>query len=270
MASSRRGRAGLSPNVACESGDVPGGPGGGSAAMAPGLWAEAITPLEECTFEYIALSIGIECKMFAELTNIFPDLRKNVIDVRKWISAPRQHERVKGYFPDRRVVNQVKASSGFEEAVKRCQEMLRTTGIVVVGCKGGNHRAPTVASQLRCDYVFHCVIDEITVDHIAGIIYTCYGYSAKAHAPAMRWLHGLASVQKAEAYVGWSWYGFDDDAKCADAEAAAYLQCGDIVSVEEVYQDFYVSVTRISDGRRVNMHFAWLLPNSVVRPVCCC
>ena len=78
----------------------------------------------------------------------------------------------------------------------------------------------------------------------------------------------FAAIKIDVSVVSWDWP--ENSRDCADAKAAAYLQCGDIVSVEEVYQDFYVSVTRISDGRRVNMHFAWLLPNSVVRPVCCC
>ena len=66
------------------------------------------------------------------------------------------------------------------------------------------------------------------------------------------------------AHVGWDWYGFEDDDKWTDAYAAPYLERGDVVIVEEVYDLSYVSVTRLHDGFKVEMTFAWLLPLAVL------
>ena len=109
------------------------------------------------------------------------------------------------------------------------------------------------------DYVVHCVIHDLSIDHIAGIIYTCYGHSPESRGPGMKWL-----VVDRYAHVGWDWYGFQNDDKWADAYAAPYLERGDVVIVEEVYALDYVSVTRRHDGFKVEMTFAWLLPLAVV------
>ena len=140
--------------------------------------------------------------------------------------------------------------------------MLRKMGIVVVACKGGRHRAPTVASHLRCDYVVHCVIHYLSIDHIAGIIYTCYRHSPESRGPGMKWL-----VEDRYAHVGWDWYGFEGDAKWTDDYAAPYLERGDVVIVEEVYDLDYVSVTRLRDRLTVEMTYAWLLPLTVLLPL---
>ena len=79
----------------------------------------------------------------------------------------------------------MESSAGFNQAVEKCKAMLCITGIVVVACNGGHHRAPTVASHLRCDYVVHCVIHYLSIDHIAGIIYTCYRRSPESRGSGM-------------------------------------------------------------------------------------
>ena len=176
------------------------------------------------------------------------------------IHAPPKSRRKPGCFPAPHITNQVKSSDGFSEAVKRCEEKLRKMGIVVVVCKGGHHRAPTVASHLRCDYVVHCVIHFLSIDHIAGIIYTCYRRSPESRGSGMNWLD-----LDRYAHVGWDWYGFEDDDKWTDAYAAPYLERGDVVIVEEVYALDYVSVTRRHDGFKVEMTCAWLLPLVVLK-----
>ena len=219
---------------------------------------EASSPLRECPLGYIALSIGCRSQLYHQLTQIFPDLQKIVVNVGELIVAPPRRKRVAAWFPDCRVVKQVMSSEGFQQAIQCCQERLRTRGIVLVMCKGGHHRAPTVVSQLKCDYKIHCVIANFSIERVAGIIYTCYGYSRQSHVSAMKcWALSLPPEKKA--YVGWAWYGFHGDANWADANAAPYLHCGDIVTVVEVYEDVYVSVCSM-DGRKVQMHFAWLLP----------
>ena len=121
-----------------------------------------------------------------------------------------------------------------------------------------------MASHLRCDYVVHCVIHDLSIDHIAGIVYTCDGHSPESRGPGMKWLGGTASRQRVQAHVGWDWYGFEDDAKWTDANTAPYLERGDVVIVEEVYDLTYVSVTRLYDRLSVEMTFAWLLPLTVL------
>ena len=106
-----------------------------------------------------------------------------------------------------------------------------------------------------------CIRDSyLSIDHIAGIIYTCYRHSPESRGPGMKWLDGTASRQRVQAHVGRDWYGFEDDAKWTDAYAAPYLERGDVVIVEEVYALDYVSVTRRHDGFKVEMTVAWLLP----------
>ena len=75
----------------------------------------------------------------------------------------------------------------------------------------------------------------------------------------MKWMH----VDR-YAHVGWDWYGFQNDDKWADDYAVPHLERGDVVIVEEVYALDYVSVTRIHDGFKVEMTFAWLLPLAVL------
>ena len=116
-----------------------------------------------------------------------------------------------------------------------------------------------MASHLRCDYVVHCVIHYLSIDHIAGIIYTCYRRSPESRGSGMNWL----DLDRC-AHVGWDWYGFEDDDKWTDAYAAPYLERGDVVIVEEVYALDYVSVRRRHDGFKVEMTFAWLLPLTVL------
>ena len=199
--------------------------------------------------------MGSEMCIRDRLKTIFPNFEEIVVNVAEMIRAPPRDQRIRAWFPDPQITNQVKFSRGFSRAVKRCEAMLRNKGIVVVACKGGHHRAPTVASHLRCDYVVHCVIHYLSIDHIAGIIYTCYRRSPESRGSGMNWL----DLDRC-AHVGWDWYGFQNDDKWADDYAAPYLERGDVVIVEEVYALDYVSVTRRHDGFKVEMAFAWLLP----------
>ena len=220
-------------------------------------------PREKNGSWYIALSIGYRCELYRQLKAIFPDFDEIVVNVKEIIDAPPRGQRKHGWFPTREVIASVESSAGFKHAVEKCKAMLCITGIVVVACNGGHHRAPTVASHLECDYVVHCVIQNFSIDDIAGIIYTCHGNRPESLGPGMNWLRRTACKQRVEAYVGWAWYGFENDDKWTDPNSAPYLERGDVVIVEAVHNSYYVSVMRLHDSLSVEMTFAWLLPRTV-------
>jgi len=96
----------------------------------------------------VVVSAGKETDIFQYLIEHEPLLSKYSIDAREYIYAPPKKERIHAVFPDARVVKQVRESKGFFPCVAACKRVLERYGLVFVYCKAGQHRAPTVASEL--------------------------------------------------------------------------------------------------------------------------
>ena len=67
---------------------------------------------------YIALSIGYESEKYEQLKTIFPDFEEIVVNVADMIRAPPRDQRIRAWFHDPQITNQVKFSKGFSRAVK--------------------------------------------------------------------------------------------------------------------------------------------------------
>ena len=88
------------------------------------------------------------------------------------------HRVKNAFFPDERVVTQVQESPEFGEALRRCEWVLDNYGIVLVMCKGGNHRAPTVADGMKCPgrIIIHSTLGTrkaICPQHIEVLVHAC-------------------------------------------------------------------------------------------------
>ena len=76
------------------------------------------------------------------------------------------------------MVLRIQQLGGFAEVVKACELVLQTYGIVLVVCKGGNHRSPTVAHIMRSEgrFVIHATLftrRAFHCTHIAALVHAC-------------------------------------------------------------------------------------------------
>lgn len=137
--------------------------------------------VEECYTDHggVVISLGWNTGLYRYICDNIPEARKLIVDVAAIIPAPPRCQRNwNANFPDDIVVTQVRGSRYYYEAIDFCSFTLRKYGIVLVACKGGNHRAPTVADGLRCpsSFIVHATLRtrrHIHYEHIAALIHAC-------------------------------------------------------------------------------------------------
>jgi hypothetical protein len=155
------------------------------------------------------LSVGIETPLYRELSRIFPELSSVTVDVRNQIGAPPRSDRVGGRWPDAPVVAQVSSNHGFLNAVERCREVLELEGVVVVACKGGNHRAPTVAADVGgATYTIHSCTTRLGYTGMARALMTCLRPYPEVFQDHLTQVVADVENNRSEYTVGWDWYGF--------------------------------------------------------------
>lgn len=164
--------------------------------------------MDEGNFGFMVLSIGIATRLYEDLVDLLPEVEDVTVDIRQWIKAPHRSQRIRAVFPDERVKYQVKSSAGFEQALDACNRILRRFGIVVIGCKSGVHRAPTmseiVQEQARNPYVVHCCVRNVSALEAAVLVRSCIHsrkFSTAIHA-------GQLVNMKRQICLGWKWYGY--------------------------------------------------------------
>ena len=96
----------------------------------------------------VVISLGRNTKLYSWLMENMPRCKELMVDVQDPLPAPPWAQRTPGVFPDPCVVDRIRAQKNFQYCVNLCKQKLRKYGIVLVYCKGGNHRAPTVAHEL--------------------------------------------------------------------------------------------------------------------------
>ena len=117
--------------------------------------------------EYFVVSMGLETWLYHDLLKEIHNLREVVVDVRDKIKAPPKGSRIKGArYPDARVVAQIIIHEDFPLVVSNCEKVLEDRGIVVVGCKSGIRKAPTIAAAVERKsfnaYTVHCSLHQFT------------------------------------------------------------------------------------------------------------
>ena len=110
----------------------------------------------ECFTEHagVVISLGRNTPLYRYIRDNLPEAQVLIVDVAHMIDPPPRPERHKGVFPEDVIVSQVRGARGFDKAVQCCESVLAKHGIVLVMCKGGNHRAPTVADSMKRDHLF--------------------------------------------------------------------------------------------------------------------
>ena len=126
----------------------------------------------------VVISLGNTTPLWYYIREEIPEAEYLIVDVTQWLRAPRRQERVKGYFPDDNVVSQIRNHDGFNKPKDACESTLGKYGIALVACKGGNHRAPTVADSMKARgrFVLHatlCTRPSLPHKHVATLVHAC-------------------------------------------------------------------------------------------------
>ena len=126
----------------------------------------------------VVISLGNTTPLWCYIRQEIPEAKYLIVNVTEWLRAPPRQERVKGYFPDDNVVSQIRNHDGFNKAKDACESTLGKYGIALVACKGGNHRAPTVANSMksRGRFVLHATLStrpSLQCSHVATLVHAC-------------------------------------------------------------------------------------------------
>ena len=122
---------------------------------------------QRCVSQVI-VSVGIESFFFTELIKEDSNLWRYVVDVRSFIRPPPREHRTGTVFPDVAVVAQVRGSPGFQNAQYACRHVLEKYGLAIIGCRGGRHRAPTVAYSIANSFshLIHSSLSFISIQDL--------------------------------------------------------------------------------------------------------
>ena len=121
----------------------------------------------------VVISLGIRTYAYDQLVRMEPRICEVLVDVRSYVNAPPRHRRVNEVYPHAAIIDAVKMQCGYECCVSACAHVLRSQGIVVIGCKGGRHRAPTVASEFEMAgrHVIHLTLSSSLRVEMDGCVY---------------------------------------------------------------------------------------------------
>ena len=215
----------------------------------------------------VAISIGLDTTLYPQLQQHFPNLHEVTVNVTEWIPAPRRDQRTRGRWPNEKVIESVRQQQGYAAALSRCQRVLDEQGLVLVGCKGGNHRSPTVAANLRkTEYVVHCTIYNVTLREAQVIVATVL---EPAQSTMRHEIIAAGLGHQGFGYLAWDWYGFMND-----EQDTPLLESGSILMIETIDRHGYVDVRlhsrwsqritpNVNHHQRVSrrqIHSGWLLP----------
>ena len=126
----------------------------------------------------VVVSLGYDTDVYEYIMRRIPEACKLVVHVNRRLPAPAKEERRRGYFPERHVIERIQQLSKFTECVNECRGVLEKHGIVLVVCKGWNHRAPTVSNELLESgrYVMHATLrtkHRLPPAYVAILVHAC-------------------------------------------------------------------------------------------------
>ena len=204
------------------------------------------------------ISLGWDTDVYRWLLAEIPEVVQLTLDVTRFLPAPPRAERIRGTFPDNGVICQVREQEGFSACVSACHEVLASHGIVLVMCKGGRHRAPTVAHEMsqKGRYVVHATLrwPSISPAHVACLIHACVRCRSRDTFYNM-----LLTMPNQRLCVGWS--PGNPDTRETHTEVP-YVKHGARVQVLEA--DETDCVVRVAPTEYTcKLPLTWLLPESV-------
>ena len=208
------------------------------------------------------ISLGWDTHFYKWILAEIPEVEHLVVDVTQFLPAPPRAERIRGTFPDNGVISQVREQEGFSACVSACHEMLASRGIVLVMCKGGNHRAPTVAHEMsqRGRYVIHATLRGTSIPpaHVACLIHACVRCQSRDTFYNM-----LFTMPNERLCVGWTPGNPDTRETLMEVP---YVRHGARVQVLEA-DETYCMVRVVATGHTCKLPLTWLLPESVCKSV---
>ena len=180
------------------------------------------------------------------------------------LRPPPLNQRVRWTFPDPENESVLASRPGFERAVTKCQQELDQNGIVFVLCKGGNHRAPTVASRVQgADYVVNYVTVPLHTSDIVAMVMTCWMPSPSCFIDHVNSAITSWCNHQSQYTVAWRWYGF-----YRHESSDPFIQVGDAFLIRDPVATGATScvVTAcLADGRRISIPFGYAMPLRVPR-----
>ena len=213
----------------------------------------------------VVISLGNTTPLWYYIREQIPEAEYLIVDVTEWLRAPPRQERVKGYFPDDNVVSQIRNHDGFNKAKDACESTLGKYGIALVACKGGNHRAPTVADSMKARgrFVLHATLrtrPSLPHKHVATLVHACVKCSS-----SIEFYNGLVRESQDPQYktplcVGWSSAVNVDGTWQLDTsrpQAGAEVQLLQVKGAESTVMD-------TTTGHTYVLPVTWLLPKSVL------
>ena len=158
----------------------------------------------------VVISLGWNTPVYTYISDKIPEAHKLIVDVAELLPAPPRHQRIKHEcFPDAAMVSRIQRQKGFEEALALCESVLQIHGIVLVLCKGGNHRSPTVANSMKQPgrIVIHSTLftrPPFCGEHIATLVHACIKCenSLEFYSELIR--NSKDSQQNTQLCVGWN------------------------------------------------------------------
>ena len=209
--------------------------------------------------EYWVISIGLETSLYEQLMHDVPDVRFVTVDVRPYIPSLEPYHRPYGnLYPDPRVVRRIEGHPGFDRAVNACSETLRAHSIVIVGCKSGMYRAPTVAARVRSSnaYTVHFTLQEANLVEAMLVVGTCLRIPQAWGARGCR-MQKLPS----ELCLAWPWTGTRE---CPEEEIRSREALDSVEEHPDLRVDNPYIRPRGSDRFRW-VPSTWLVPLGVIR-----
>ena len=217
------------------------------------------TPRQE---SYFVLSIGLETPLYRRIRAEIPRLEIIVVDVRRFIGAPPRHRRARGArYPDRSVIVEVEGNAHFEQAVNECTNLLQRYRIVMVGCKSGVHRAPTVSARVgrlsSNAFTVHCSLNNMRFDDVMWTIRSCMDTSLITPQLHKTYSSILPSLRLC---MGWAWTGTQSQHE----DPIAQFEEVEFVRHHPTIKDCFI-VTRLesAEGHRTVLS-TWLLPRNTI------
>ena len=213
----------------------------------------------------VVVSLGWNTGLYQYICENIPEARELVVDVSAIIPAPPRCQRDRNaYFPDDSVVSQVRGSRWYGEAVDCCNSVLRKHGIVLVACKGGNHRAPTVADGMKHQsrFIVHATLrtrNTIRYEHIAVLVYACV--KSSSGDCFYRQLAQELTEKRCTMQLCTGWQA-DDDVVDERNSSRRTPNAGTVVEVLSV-RDCWCSVRAKGTGCTYMLPITWLLPTCV-------
>ena len=210
----------------------------------------------------VIVSSGVRSARFTQLLKLLPEAANVVVDVKEWLHAPRRADRIHASYPNPQIIKQVRAGKGFVPCVTHCENVLRQKGVVVVVCKGGNHRAPTVAAELSSAkrHVVHLTMDDVSVEDVAVLVGSCIG-DGRLSTQLCESAGGQNNFGPWTCCIGWEWCWTRSGTRWSLASDP--LEFGTLIHHVTPSDTSGCVIVHTVDGRTATVDTRWVIPEDI-------